>query len=175
MRVYCRAVAIDQIRLYKCIKYIYTMSCNVKYLVTLSNLLPLQLARSDANAAFISWLRPGQRVTRIPATAKQGESLQAKIAGVPGGPAETSTTCSEASDQGEQKWTSLFSNYYMKKIRSLSLNCALSFHKVLQYKKRCGELEEQVLEKTSDSEKMRLLVCVDCSVTFKNQCYIDIL
>ncbi|XP_068447240.1 rootletin isoform X3 [Clinocottus analis] len=30
--------------------------------------------------------------------------------------------------------------------------------KVLQYKKRCGELEEQVLEKTSDSEKMRLLL-----------------
>uniref|UniRef100_A0A8D0AW77 Rootletin-like coiled-coil domain-containing protein n=1 Tax=Sander lucioperca TaxID=283035 RepID=A0A8D0AW77_SANLU len=30
--------------------------------------------------------------------------------------------------------------------------------KVLQYKKRCGELEEQVLEKTSESEKMRLLV-----------------
>lgn len=31
-------------------------------------------------------------------------------------------------------------------------------HKVLQYKKRCGELEEQVLGKTSESEKMRLLV-----------------
>ncbi|XP_028300551.1 rootletin [Gouania willdenowi] len=30
--------------------------------------------------------------------------------------------------------------------------------KVLQYKRRCGELEEQVLEKTSDSEKMRLLL-----------------
>ncbi|XP_039666146.1 rootletin-like [Perca fluviatilis] len=30
--------------------------------------------------------------------------------------------------------------------------------KVLQYKKRCGELEEQVLEKTSESEKMRLLL-----------------
>ncbi len=31
-------------------------------------------------------------------------------------------------------------------------------YKVLQYKKRCGALEEQVLEKTSESEKMRLLV-----------------
>ncbi|XP_032382850.1 rootletin [Etheostoma spectabile] len=30
--------------------------------------------------------------------------------------------------------------------------------KVLQYKKRCGELEEQVLDKTSESEKMRLLL-----------------
>ncbi|XP_034387086.1 rootletin [Cyclopterus lumpus] len=30
--------------------------------------------------------------------------------------------------------------------------------KVLQYKTRCGELEEQVLEKTSESEKMRLLL-----------------
>ncbi|KAG5851157.1 hypothetical protein ANANG_G00090060 [Anguilla anguilla] len=28
--------------------------------------------------------------------------------------------------------------------------------KVLQYKKRCGELEEQVLEKTSESEKLKL-------------------
>lgn len=32
------------------------------------------------------------------------------------------------------------------------------FHKVLQYKKRCGELEEQVLGKTSEAEKMRLTV-----------------
>ncbi|KAM3850238.1 uncharacterized protein crocc2 [Diretmus argenteus] len=32
--------------------------------------------------------------------------------------------------------------------------------KVLQYKKRCGELEEQVLEKTSESEKLRLLLQV---------------
>ncbi|KAK7891876.1 hypothetical protein WMY93_023839 [Mugilogobius chulae] len=30
--------------------------------------------------------------------------------------------------------------------------------KVLQYKKRCGDLEVQVLEKTSESEKMRLLL-----------------
>ncbi|XP_034736357.1 rootletin [Etheostoma cragini] len=30
--------------------------------------------------------------------------------------------------------------------------------KVLQYKKRCGELEEQVLDKTSESEKMRLML-----------------
>ncbi|KAM8874513.1 uncharacterized protein crocc2 isoform 2-T2 [Spinachia spinachia] len=30
--------------------------------------------------------------------------------------------------------------------------------KVLQYKKRCGELEEQLLEKTSESEKTRLLL-----------------
>ncbi|TNN74186.1 Rootletin [Liparis tanakae] len=30
--------------------------------------------------------------------------------------------------------------------------------KVLQYKTRCGELEKQVLEKTSESEKMRLLL-----------------
>uniref|UniRef100_A0A3B4GVC1 Ciliary rootlet coiled-coil, rootletin family member 2 n=1 Tax=Pundamilia nyererei TaxID=303518 RepID=A0A3B4GVC1_9CICH len=33
--------------------------------------------------------------------------------------------------------------------------------KVIQYKKRCGELEEQVLEKTSETEKMRLLGHLD--------------
>lgn len=37
----------------------------------------------------------------------------------------------------------------------------LVLYQVLQYKRRCGELEEQVLEKTSESEKMRLLVCLD--------------
>lgn len=31
-----------------------------------------------------------------------------------------------------------------------------------QYKKRCWELEVQVLEKTSDWEKRRLLVCGNC-------------
>lgn len=36
----------------------------------------------------------------------------------------------------------------------------LLHHQVLQYKKRCGELEELALEKTSDLEKMRLLVCL---------------
>jgi len=29
---------------------------------------------------------------------------------------------------------------------------------LLQYKKRCGNLEQQVLEKTSESEKLRLSV-----------------
>lgn len=30
---------------------------------------------------------------------------------------------------------------------------------VLQYKKRCGDLEQQALDKTSEVEKLRLLVC----------------
>lgn len=41
----------------------------------------------------------------------------------------------------------------------LTIRLAFVLCKVIQYKKRCGELEEQVLEKTSETEKMRLLVC----------------
>lgn len=41
----------------------------------------------------------------------------------------------------------------------LTIRLAFVLYKVIQYKKRCGELEEQVLEKTSETEKMRLLVC----------------
>lgn len=41
--------------------------------------------------------------------------------------------------------------------------------KVLQYKTRCGELEEQVLEKTSDSEKMRLLLQAHLDSTQRQQ------
>ncbi|AWP11438.1 putative rootletin-like [Scophthalmus maximus] len=41
--------------------------------------------------------------------------------------------------------------------------------KVLQYKRRCGELEEQVLEKTSESEKMRLLLQVHLDSAQRHQ------
>lgn len=40
----------------------------------------------------------------------------------------------------------------------LTIRLAFVLYKVIQYKKRCGELEEQVLEKTSETEKM-VLVC----------------
>lgn len=53
---------------------------------------------------------------------------------------------------------------------------------MIQYKKRCGELEEQVLEKTSETEKMRLLVCFydsirisTASVQIKNLSFISLL
>lgn len=87
-----------------------------------THLLPLHPARSDADAAVSSGLRPGQCITRIPAIAEQGENLQAKTAGLPGGPAETSPACSEASEQGDETWTSQFRNCYMK--RFLWLNCS---------------------------------------------------
>ncbi len=101
----------------------YTVYCNVQYPVKLAkaHLLPLHPARSDADAAVSSGLGPGQRITSILAITEQGESLQAETAGLPGGPAETSPACSEASDQGDKTWTSQFRNCYMKKF--LWLNC----------------------------------------------------
>ena len=61
----------------------------------------LLTAGSDADAEVSSGLRPGQCISRFRAHKKQGESLQSETAGIPGGPAETSGTCSEASDQGD--------------------------------------------------------------------------
>lgn len=64
----------------------------------------------------------------------------------------------------------------------LTIRLAFVLYKVIQYKKRCGELEEQVLEKTSETEKMRLLVCFydsirisTASVQIKNLSFISLL
>lgn len=60
------------------------------------------------------------------------------------------------------------------KMTFLWLHFALHvLYKVLQYKKRCGELEEQVLEKTSESEKMRLVVGPGSRIFFEHMDYID--
>lgn len=123
--------------------------------VSKTHFLSLHPAWSDVDAAIVGRFRPGQYFTGIPAVPEQGESLQAKTPGVPGGPAETGSTCTEASDQG---WDLGIRERHHENRQGPVTQPRFVSHKVLQYKKRCGELEEKVLGKTSEAEKMRLMV-----------------
>lgn len=136
----------------------YTVYCNVQYPVTLSNSIKLvqvpmlqsavdsdQDSVSPGSLQFQNKERTYRQKLQVYQEAQQRQAqLVQKL--------QTKVT---------RKWTSQFRKHYMKKKKFLWLNCApyvCFIHKVLQYKKRCGRLEEQVLGKTSESEKTRLLV-----------------
>lgn len=102
---------------------------------------------------------PGAAQHRAAAAAGRGAGcLQAQAAGVPGGPAAAGPAGAEAAGQGGSPPGERGRFGVGECAPRVVVPFAVPSTQVLQYKKKCGEVEQQLLEKATELEQERLTV-----------------
>lgn len=102
---------------------------------------------------------PGAAQHRAAAAAGRGAGcLQAQAAGVPGGPAAAGPAGAEAAGQGGSPPGERGRFEVGGRAPRVAVPSAVPSAQVLQYKKKCGEVEQQLLEKATELEQERLTV-----------------